>query len=106
MQLVPDRDMKEWRMSSYVLVFRMSNAKAVPGEEAAWGAWFQELGGAVTDFGQRVGRTTTLGTESAQRLGGYIVIGADDIEHATQLAKGCPGLQHGGSVEIGEAIPM
>jgi hypothetical protein len=99
--------MKERRMSSYVLVFRTPpTAKAAPGEEAAWGAWFQELGGVVSDFGQRVGQTTTLGTEPAQRLGGYIVIGADDMEHATRLAKGCPGLQNGGSVEIGEAIPM
>jgi len=94
-------------MSSYVLVFRMPrDAKAQPGEEAAWGAWFQELGGTVTDFGHRVGQATTLGATSTQQLGGYVVIGADDMEHATQLAKGCPGLQHGGSVEIGEAVPM
>jgi YCII-related domain-containing protein len=94
-------------MSSYVLIFRMpNNSKASPGEEAAWGAWFQELGGVVEDFGHRVGQSATLGTESAQRLGGYVVISADDIEHATQLAKGCPGLQNGGSVEIGESVPM
>ena len=94
-------------MSSYVLIFRMpQNAKPKPGDDAAWGTWFQELGGAVTDFGHRVGQATTLGATSTQQLGGYVVIGADDMEHATQLAKGCPGLQHGGSVEIGEAIPM
>ena len=94
-------------MSSYVLVFRVPpNAKATPAEESAWGAWFQELGGAVSDFGHRVGQATTLGNESAQQLGGYVVIAADDMEHATQLAKGCPGLQNGGSVEIGEAVPM
>ena len=94
-------------MSSYVLVFRMPrDANAQPGEEAAWGKWFQELGGTVTDFGHRVGQATTLGAASAQQLSGYVVIGADDMEHAALLAKGCPGLQHGGSVEIGEAIPM
>jgi len=94
-------------MSSYVLVFRVpQDAKPKPGDDAAWGTWFQELGGAVSDFGHRVGQNTTLGAEPAQRLGGYVVIDADDMEHATQIAKGCPGLQSGGSVEIGEAVAM
>lgn len=53
-----------------------------------------ETGGSVTDFGHRVGQATTLGNESSLQLGGYIVIAADDMVHATQLAKDCPGLQN------------
>jgi hypothetical protein len=49
--------------------------------------------------------TQTLGKLDAQtRLGGYSMVTATDLEHATVLAKGCPALQLGGGVEIG-AVP-
>lgn len=92
-------------MTSYVLVFRMPNgAPSTPEQDAAWGAWFQTLGGVVADFGHHAGHTTTLGAGSAQALGGYVIINADDMSHATDLAKGRPGLHHGGSVEIGDTV--
>lgn len=38
--------------------------------------------------------------EIRERLGGFIVITADDLEEATTLAHGCPALDAEGSVEI------
>jgi hypothetical protein len=32
------------------------------------------------------------------------VINADDLDAAVIVAKGCPGLQHGGGVEVGAII--
>jgi hypothetical protein len=96
-------------MSNYVLSFRgQSDRPAGADEEAAWGQWFQELGGAVVDFGNRIGRTTALGSAGSDGnvLTGYVVIAADDFESAVALAKGCPGLAHGGGVEVGEPVPM
>jgi hypothetical protein len=96
-------------MSNYVLSFRSQSERAASAEEeAAWGQWFQELGGTVVDFGNRVGRTTTLGSGPASGtvLSGYVVIAADDFEAAVALAKGCPGLLHDGGVEIGEIVAM
>jgi hypothetical protein len=37
-------------------------------------------------------------------LTGYIVINADDLGAAVQLASGCPGLAHDVSVEVAEVI--
>jgi hypothetical protein len=96
-------------MSTFVLSFRgRSDRTASPDEEAAWGQWFQEIGGSVADFGHRVGRVTALGSTGtgSEVLTGYVLVNADDLEGAVALAKGCPGLQHEGGVEVGETIPM
>lgn len=42
--------------------------------------------------------------EIRERLGGLIVIRAEDLEEATTLAHGCPAIDHGGSVEIRQVI--
>jgi YCII-related domain len=98
-------------MEKYVLAFR-SQPDRVPtaDEEAAWGAWFGQLGPAIVDFGNRVGRARLVGGDAATgtaggALSGYVVISAADIEEAIALAKGCPGLRSGGAVEVGEVVP-
>lgn len=100
-------------MSTYVLSFRgRSDRTASTAEEAAWGQWFQEIGGSVADFGHRVGRVTALGSSGTDTgagrdvLTGYVLINAADLEAAVAIAKGCPGLQHDGGVEVGETIAM
>ena len=95
-------------MSNFVLSFRSQpDRNASPAEEAAWGEWFQEIGTKVVEFGNRVGDTSPLGnTPSDSVLSGYVVVAADDLEAAVSLAKGCPGLQHGGGVEVGTIVEM
>jgi hypothetical protein len=98
-------------MSSYVLAFRgRADRTTDAGQEAAWGRWFGEVGSRISDFGHRVGRVSALGATGASNgqdvLTGYVVITADDFDEAVAVAKGCPGLQHGGSVEVGEVIEV
>ena len=38
--------------------------------------------------------------ESKEIVGGYMVIAADNLAHATTIAKDCPGLNRGGIVEV------
>jgi hypothetical protein len=38
--------------------------------------------------------------ESKEIVGGYILINADDLDHAVEIARGCPGLDHRLSVEV------
>jgi len=38
--------------------------------------------------------------EAKDVIGGYSVVEAQDLDHATELAKGCPILEVGGSVEV------
>src|SRR5258708_34054046 len=98
-------------MSKYVFAFRNDpDRAATPAEEEAWGAWFGELGGAVADFGNRVGRATMVGANGASpypdALSGYVVVNADSADQPVQLAHGCPGLRAAGQVKVGELVGM
>ena len=98
-------------MANYVLAFRGAADRAMPeGAEQAWGAWFGQLGPAITDRGNRVGNVTRLdaagSASAAEALTGYVVVSADSMDSAVTLAKGCPGLAAGVSVEIAEVVDM
>lgn len=41
-----------------------------------------------------------------QTLGGNMVVKAKNMEDATEMAKGCPILKIGGTVEVRDIIPM
>ncbi len=79
---------------------------------AAWGAWFGALGSAVVDPGNPTGPAVTLRPDGSRVDGGagnvtgYSVISAESLVAAGDLAKGCPVLTSGGSVEVYEIIPV
>ena len=80
---------------------------------AAWGAWMGALGEAMVDPGNAVGQAKTILADGSISLGGganpvtgFTLINAADIDEAVSLAKGCPILETGGSVEVGETIDM
>jgi hypothetical protein len=52
--------------------------------------------------------TTATGIHIAEKqaLGGNMVIKAESIKEAAEVAKGCPILLMGGSVEVREILPM
>ena len=98
-------------MDNYVLAFRPEPGRTLSAdEETAWGAWFGQLGEAIVDRGHRVGRVRTMTSDGPHdgesRLGGYIVVSARDLDAATDLAAGCPGLKSGVAVDIGEIVDM
>ncbi|TML11298.1 MAG: hypothetical protein E6G39_14220 [Actinobacteria bacterium] len=103
-------------MPKYVLAYHggsMPETAAAQEEAmAAWGAWFGSLGAAVIDGGNPTGlaKTVTSGAVKdgggANPLTGYSLLTAADINAAVALAKGCPILKAGGSVEVAEAIDM
>jgi hypothetical protein len=79
-----------------------------------WAAWFKDLSekGHLKDPGHPLaaaGKTVsgrekrvTDGpfAESKDVVGGYIVVEAADLNHAAELARGCPILEAGGTVEV------
>lgn len=103
-------------MAKYVLAYRGGGMAATPAAQeaamAAWGAWFGELGGAVVDAGNPFGPSKSVTSDGSMKDGGasgltgYSVLAADSLAAATDLAKGCPVLTNGGSVEVYEAIEM
>lgn len=102
---------KEIAMTNYVLAFRAAPDRITPeGSEQAWAAWFGQLGPAIADRGNRVGNVTHLdasgSAHGADDLTGYTVVSADSMDSAVALAKGCPGLAYGVSVEVAEVVDM
>ena len=104
-------------MAKFVLVYR-SGGGAAPSEAEmaavmeAWGAWFGSLGAAVKDPGNPFGASATVASGGAASDGtssgvtGYSILDAADLAAATGMAKGCPLLASGGTVEVFEAIEM
>lgn len=92
-------------MSKFLFAYRVSK-NYTPGSadtRTAWAAWFEQLGDHVVDIGKPVFERTALGNSPADTvLGGYSLITAQDLDAAVVLANGCPGLQEGGAVEVGE----
>jgi hypothetical protein len=102
-------------MTNYLLVYHgggMPESEAARAKElAAWGSWFESLGAAVVDVGNPVGRAQTIDSSGAVREGGganpssgYTILQADSINEAVGLAKGCPVIHNGGSVEVAETF--
>ena len=80
-------------MARFVFAFRTRHRRTPSAtEEAEWTQWFQELDGAVAEYGNRVGASHQLGELGT--LGGYIVVDAASLGAAVELARGCPGLRH------------
>jgi hypothetical protein len=79
-----------------------------------WGAWIGQAmqQGWMLDPGdalQREGKVVTAKVvtdgpfiETKDVVGGFSIIQADTMDAAAKLAKGCPGLLIGGSVEVRE----
>lgn len=98
-------------MANYLFVFRGKLDPESPvAQEAVWRTWFESLGPAVVEWGHRVGTFTTVQAVGAPEGSqpypptGYIVVKADSLDAAAGLARGCPILQAGGQVEVGETF--
>jgi hypothetical protein len=104
-------------MTRFVLAF--TGGEGMPESEAeqaeimqAWGAWFEQLGDAVDDGGNPFSISKTISPSGdvsdggSAGLTGFTVLGAETIDAAVDLAKGCPVLAGGGSIDVYEALDM
>lgn len=92
-------------MAEFILTYRPPAGYAGDSETVeAWRAWFAGMGPALKDIGRPVFSRATVGNISAgsTQLGGYSMVSAQDLDEAVALAKGCPALDIGGGVEVGE----
>jgi len=99
-------------MGKFVLVYKGGAAPTTEAEGAkvmeTWMAWFGTLGAAVLDGGNPFGASTAIASDGSSTaatagLSGYSILSADSLSAAATLAKGCPILPAGGSVEVYEA---
>jgi hypothetical protein len=102
-------------MPTYLLAYHGGGMPETEREQArvmaAWEKWLGKLGQAVADPGNPVGHTKTIASTGRVTNGGgknpisgFSIIKARDFDTATKLAKGCPILAAGGSIEVCETV--
>ena len=80
----------------------------------AWGAWMGGLGAALKDGGNpfNPGATKTIDPSGSVSDGspvdasGYLIITADSLDAATEMAKTCPVLLSGNTINLFETVDM
>jgi hypothetical protein len=104
-------------MGNYLFGYRGGGGMPETDEErkavmAAWESWFGQLGEAVVDPGNPFAGSASVSGDGATSEGaasgltGYSVVKAGDLAAATGLAKGCPVLTSGGSVDVYETFAV
>ena len=96
-----------------------SSPEEMQGHMAKWQKWMGglaaagQLGGGEPLMSEGKSITNSGATvldrplaEGKELVGGYIIFKTDSLEAATELAKGCPGLQEGSDLEIREIRKM
>lgn len=101
-------------MGNYLLVFHGGSMPETPEAQAqvmqAWTDWFGTLGDALVDGGNPASQTRQIATDgsvtqvSVDAPTGYSIIKADDMDGAVALAKGCPVLGGGASLQVVETF--
>ncbi|MEZ0452065.1 YciI family protein [Sphingobacterium thalpophilum] len=111
-------------MKDFILLFRQAGSEQpqlteqeIGAINKKWQDWISgiEAQGKLSSHGSRLvstgkvlkpGGVITDGpfVEIRERLGGFIIVSAENLEEATTLAHGCPILESSGSVEIRELL--
>ena len=91
-------------LSKLVRIYRAPDGYApTAGSAQAWGGWFAAIGSHIVDPGDQVFARDGVGpTVAGSRLAGLSVIDAEDLPSAVSLATGCPGVEDGFTVEVGQ----
>src|SRR5688572_13345254 len=77
-----------------------------------WKAWAGRMGKSLADFGNPTGKEKTVTKDGAkdgfsgERINGYSIVEADDIEAAAKLADGHPHFDSGGTIDVYELMDM
>jgi hypothetical protein len=102
-------------MANYLLVYQggtMPEGEVAQAEVMkAWTDWFTALGPALVDGGNPASRTQRISadgsvSDDAAGPSGYSIIKVDSIDAAVALAKGCPVLHGGSSVQVVETFAV
>jgi hypothetical protein len=104
--------------SEYLLVFRNTSwhkdlsPEEIQEDMARFTAWFERLsnegrfkgGGPLVHDGKILAARNVVTdgpfAESKEAIAGFFIIQADSLEQAVEIAKDCPGLEFGQTVEV------
>jgi hypothetical protein len=101
--------------NNYLLVYHGGAMPETQEEQARvmqqWTDWFGVLGDRLVDGGNPVSQTKSIAaggsvSDTANAPTGYSIIKADSLDQAVELAKGCPVLQGGASIDVAETFAV
>ena len=103
-------------MAQYIIVYLGGDKPSSPegGKQhfAKYKEWLSSLGDLVVSPMNPFKNTSTLNSDgivttgSTTTMSGYTIIEAESIEEALEMAKTCPFLDIGGSLEVSELMQM
>jgi hypothetical protein len=103
-------------MPQYIIVYLGGNRPSSPEEGkqhmSKYRAWLSSLGEAAVSPANPLRNTSTVNPDgtvtagSATSMSGFTIIEADSTQAALLIAKDCPFLDVGGSLEVSELIQM
>lgn len=103
-------------MAEYVMVYVGGNQPATPEEGkqhfAKYMEWLGALGDAAISPANPLKNTSTVNPDGSvsdggtTNMSGYTIVEADSMESALAMAKSCPFLDIGGSLEVSELVKM
>ena len=103
-------------MSNYIFAYHGVKMPESPEEGAKqmakWKAWVGGLGDAVVNPGTYLGMSKTVSSGGVSDDGGsnpllgFTIVKADSMDAALEMAKACPHLGLGGTLEVAEVMEM
>jgi hypothetical protein len=105
-------------MKEYMMIFRNEKSDQKPSDEQMkmvmdqWQKWISGLAkeGKYSGTNRLLSEGKTIRPnkiitdgpymEAKEMVGGYLIVKANSLDEAIEIAKGCPNLLYGGSVEI------
>ena len=103
-------------MSNYIIAYHGGKKPESPEEGAKhmakWQAWVDGLGDAAVNPGTPLGKSRIVSADGVSDDGGsapmsgYSIVEADSMDAALEMAKACPFLETGGTLEVAEIMKM
>ena len=103
-------------MPDYIIAYRGGNKPASQEEGEAnmqrRQAWLADMGEKVVNPGFPLANTRIVSSSSvsadggADAMSGFTIVSADDQDEALKMAKACPFLDTGGTLEISEMMKL
>ena len=103
-------------MTQYLIIYLGGDQPSSPEEGkqhfAKYMAWLSSLGDSAVSPANPLKNTSTVNTDGtvtaggATTMSGYTIIKADSMEAALTIAKACPFLDIGGTLEVSELVEM
>ncbi len=103
-------------MAQYIIIYLGGNPPSSPEEGkqhfAKYKEWLSSVGDAAVSPANPLKDTSTVNSDGTVTSGGtttmsgYTIIEVDSMDAALEIAKACPFLEIGGSLEVSELMQM